>query len=117
MSGLRRISPSLAITTGVSLASTPRPLSSASASSSSSRSIHTYGIRLRARNSRSRRESGEKREPITLMPVPTSIRIERRAMNAPRIRSLIALSSETSSHSFSSGTWITSPGSRTTPVR
>ena len=31
-------------------------------------------------------------------------------MNAPRIRSLIALSSATSSQSFSSGTWITSPG-------
>ena len=45
--------------------------SSASASSSSSRSIHWCGMRLRARNSRRRRVSGEKREPISLMPAPS----------------------------------------------
>jgi hypothetical protein len=33
-------------------------------------------MRLRARNSRRRRESGEKREPISLIPAPASIRIE-----------------------------------------
>ena len=38
-------------------------------------------------------------------------------MNAPRIRSLSVLSSSTISRSFSTGTWITSPGSRTTPER
>ena len=85
--------------------------------SSSSRSIHWWGMRLRARNSRSRRESGENREPISLIPVSASIRNARRAMNAPRMMSLRPLSSATSSRSFSTGTWITSPPSLTTPLR
>jgi hypothetical protein len=74
-------------------------------------------MRLRARNSRSRRESGENREPISLIPVSASIRNERRAMKAARMMSLRVLSSATISRSFSTGTSITSPPPLTTPLR
>ena len=51
----------------------PSSRSSASASASSSRSIQRCGSRLRAANSRSRRVSGEYREPMIRMPAPSPI--------------------------------------------
>ena len=76
-----------------------------------------YGIWLRARNSRRRRESGESRDPISLIPAPSPTRSARLAMKALRIMSLMALSSETSCQMRGSGISITSPASRITPVR
>ena len=78
LEGLRMTWPAQ-ITTGVSSGATPSRCSSASASGSSSTSIQRCGSRLRAVNSRSRRVSGEKREPMIFRPAPSPIRSSRRS--------------------------------------
>ena len=75
--GLRSIRP-CRITIGVSCGATPNRASSASAPGSLSRSSHRYGSRLRAAKSRTRRASGEYREPMIRSPAPSPIRIDRR---------------------------------------
>ena len=85
--GLRSTFSPHQITTGVSAGATPSSRRSVSAAGYSSRSIQLCGSRLRAANSRSRRVSGEWREPTIRSPVRSPIRIERRMTNARRIRS------------------------------
>ena len=77
LSGLRSTS-SRQTTTGVSSGVTPSSRSSDSASASVSRSTNRCGSRLRAANSRSRRVSGENREPTMRKPCPSPMSRERR---------------------------------------
>ena len=82
----RRSTAPVTITTGSSSGVTPTSRSSRSTPASWSGSSHSCGIRLRARNSRTRCDSGENREPTTRMvadaPVSSTVR---RAMKAARI--------------------------------